>query len=1044
MKLRFKIQDYQTHAVESVVDCFEGQPHDPGPAYRIDPGEIAKGHQYRPEMEYEGFRNADLALTDVQIFENIQKVQRRQNLPLSESLTGFTTFNRRGERVPVKAAYKRDALAASRVHLDVEMETGTGKTYVYIKTIFELNKRYGWSKFIIIVPSIAIREGVYKSFQITADHFMEHYEKKARFFIYNSKRLHEVESFSSDAGINVMIMNIQAFNAARKKNASVEARRIFMELDDFQSRKPIDVIAANRPILILDEPQKMEGKATMEALPKFRPLFILRYSATHRTRHNLVYRLDALDAYNQKLVKKIAVRGIQTRGLPGTNPYLYLEGIDISPKAPVARIELEVKLKSGKIKRQLRRLKFGDNLFELSGELDQYRDRFTISQIDARTDTVEFTNGVILKAGEAIGDVSEGDIRRIQIREAIRAHLDKERQLFAQGIKVLSLFFIDEVKKYRDYSREDEKGEYAQIFEEEYEALKEEYLSELPIANEEYLEYLEGIEPSETHKGYFSIDKKSGRLKDPEVSKQGDEKLAKDADAYDLILKDKERLLSFAEPTRFIFSHSALREGWDNPNVFVMCMLKHSDNTISRRQEVGRGLRLCVDQYGERVDNPAIVHDVNVLTVVASESYRDFVAGLQKEIVETLSSRPRKASVDYFKGKILKAEEGQVEVTDTMARQIYRYLVKNDYTDDADGITDTYHKAKEEGALAELPEDLKPYAEQVFQLIDSVFSDAQLPEVADGRKPKTNPLNENFEKREFKELWQRINRKAVYRVEFDSEELIDKCINALDSQLRVKPLQYTVQAGVQNDDLTDDQLRDGDGFSLTETITETASSVHSQVKYDLIGKLAENAELTRNTIARIMGGITPAVFEQYRKNPEHFISEASRIIKEQKAAMVIERLTYDAINERYDIDIFTANQTGQDFSRATEKLKNHIYDYAILDSDVERNFVKDLDTSSEVVVYAKLPRGFLIPTPVGDYNPDWAISFKEGNVRHIYFVAETKGSMSSLQLREIEEKKIKCARKFFHELNQHISKHRVRYDVVTDYGKLMELVSSTA
>lgn len=1040
MKLRFKIQDYQTDAVESVVDCFEGQPHDPGPAYRIDPGEIAKGHQYRPEMEYEGFRNADLALTDVQIFENIQKVQRRQNLPLSQSLTGFTTFNARGERVPVKQAYKRDALAASHIHLDVEMETGTGKTYVYIKTIFELNKRYGWSKFIIIVPSIAIREGVYKSFQITADHFMEHYEKRARFFIYNSKRLHEVESFSSDAGINVMIMNIQAFNARGK-----DARRMFMELDDFQSRKPIDVIAANRPILILDEPQKMEGKATMEALPKFRPLFILRYSATHRSRHNLVYRLDALDAYNQKLVKKIAVRGIQARGLPGTNAYLYLEGIDISKTAPVARIELEVRLKSGEIKRQLRRLRFGDNLFELSGELDQYRDGFTISQIDARTDTVEFTNGVVLEAGKATRDLTEDDIRRIQIREAIKAHLDKERQLFSQGIKVLSLFFIDEVKKYRDYSREDEKGEYAHIFEEEYEALKEEYLSDLLPESEEYRKYLAGIAVADTHKGYFSIDKKSNRLVDPKVIARGEAKgLSDDVDAYDLILKDKERLLSFAEPTRFIFSHSALREGWDNPNVFVMCMLKHSDNTISRRQEVGRGLRLCVDQHGERVDNPAIVHDINVLTVVASESYQKFVEGLQKEIVETLSSRPRKASVDYFKGKILRTEDGQVEVTDTMARQIYRYLVKNDYTDDADQITDAYHKAKAEGELAELPEDLKPYADQVFQLIDSVFSDVQLPEIADGRKPKTNPLNENFEKKEFKELWQRINRKAVYRVEFDSDELIDKCIHALDSQLRVTPLQYTVQAGVQNDDLTDDQLREGDAFSRTETRTEHASSVHSKVKYDLIGKLAENAELTRNTVARIMGGIAPAVFEQFRKNPEHFISEASRIIAEQKAAMVIERLTYDAINERYDVDIFTANQTGQDFSQATEKLKRHIYDYAITDSKVERKFVENLDTSSEVVVYAKLPRGFLIPTPVGDYNPDWAISFKAGSVRHIYFVAETKGTMSSLKLREIEEKKIECARKFFHELNQHISKNRVRYDVVTDYGKLMELVSSTA
>ncbi len=1035
MKLKFKIQPYQTNAVNDVVDCFAGQPISSGLTYRIDPGVIKKNQQIRPEAEYEGFKNADILLTEAQILENIQKIQRRENLSPSLSLTDFTTFDNKGARVPVKATYKKDALAATRVHLDIEMETGTGKTYCYIKSIFEMNKRYGWSKFIIMVPSIAIREGVYKSLQITADHFTESYGKKARFFIYNSKRLHELESFSSDAGINVMVMNIQAFAARGADN-----RRIYEELDDFQSRRPIDVIASNRPILILDEPQKMEGAATMEALPKFKPLFILRYSATHRTRHNRVHRLDALDAYNQKLVKKIAVRGIQTRGLAGTNAYLYLEGIDISKKAPVARIELEVKLKSGEIKRQLRRLEFRDDLFVESGDLDQYNG-FTISQIDAVNDTVEFTNGVVLQAGEANGDVSERDIRRIQIRETIKAHLDKEKQLFSQGIKVLSLFFIDEVVKYRDYDQADTNGEYARVFEEEYELLKAEYLSDLAIDNEAYRKYLAGIDSAKTHNGYFSIDKKTNRLKDPVVGARAVD--SDDVDAYDLILKDKERLLSFAEPTRFIFSHSALREGWDNPNVFVMCMLKHSDNAISRRQEVGRGLRLSVDQHGDRMDLPAVVHDINVLTVVASESYKEFVAGLQKEIAETLSSRPRQATEDYFMGKTLTTAQGPVEVTAAMAKQIYRYLVKNDYTDDDDQIADVYHAAKSAGTLAELPEDLGPHADQIFQLIDGVFSDSQLPDIGDGRKPKTNPLNANFEKKEFQELWKRINRKAVYRVEFDSTELIRKCVSALDSQLRVTPLQYTVQVGVQNDGLTDDQLRGGDGFTVTSTTTQRGGSIQSMVKYDLVGKLAENSQLTRDTAATILGQIEAVVFGQFKSNPEHFISEASRIIAEQKASMVIERLAYDEVDERYDVDIFTANQTGQDFSRATAKLKNHVYDYAITDSDVEREFVKGLDTSSEVVVYAKLPRGFLIPTPVGDYNPDWAISFKAGSVRHIYFVAETKGTMSTMKLREIEKTKIECARKFFNEINSQATQERVRYDVVTDYAKLLDIVSHT-
>lgn len=1049
MKLKFKVQPYQTNAVESVMDCFAGQPALSGIGYRVDPGKVA-GATAAPQADWigkeeaTGFRNADIQLSEAQVLANIQAVQRHQNLSISNSLNEFTTFNARGERVPAVANYTRDALAATRYHLDIEMETGTGKTYCYIKTMFEMNKRYGWSKFIVMVPSIAIREGVYKSLQITADHFTESYGKKARFFIYNSKRLHELESFSSDAGINVMVINIQAFAARGADN-----RRIYDELDDFQSRRPIDVIASNRPILILDEPQKMEGTATMEALPKFKPLMILRYSATHRIQHNKVHRLDALDAYNQKLVKKIAVRGIQTRGLSGTNAYLYLEGIDISKKAPVARIELEVKLKSGEIKRQLRRLQFGDNLFTVSGELDQYRDGFTISQIDYNHDTVEFANGIVLKAGEATGDVSERDIRRIQIRETIKAHLGKEKQLFAQGIKVLSLFFIDEVANYRDYGQADEKGEYARIFEDEYAFLKDEYLSELALDNETYRKYLSDIDAGKTHDGYFSIDKKTNRMKDPVVGARAVE--SDDVDAYDLILRDKESLLQFPgtadspdlrrkRMVRFIFSHSALREGWDNPNVFVMCMLKHSDNTISRRQEVGRGLRISVNQHGDRMDHPATVHDINILTVVASESYKDFVSGLQSEISDTLSSRPRQATEAYFTGKTILTADGPLEITAAMAKQIYRYLVKNDYTDEADQIAGAYHEAKAAGTLAELPDDLKPHAEQILLLVDSVFSDSQLPKIDDGRKPKTNPLNANFDKKEFQELWTRINRKAVYRVEFDSAELVRKCVSALDSQLRVTPLQYTVQAGIQNDGITDEQLRAGDGFTVTNTSTMQGNSIHSQVKYDLVGKVAENAQLTRCTAAAILSGVQATIFGQFKQNPEHFISEASRIITEQKATMIIERLNYDGIADRYDVDIFTANQSGQDFSRATAKLNNHVYDYAMVDSDVERNFVKELDVSSEVVVYAKLPRGFLIPTPVGDYNPDWAITFKEGTVKHIYFVAETKGTLSSLKLREIEKTKIECARKFFDELNKKIATEKVKYDVVDSYGKLLDLV----
>ncbi len=1007
MKLKFKKQAYQTNAVEAVADCFTGQPQSSGIQYRVDPGLTQKGKSQRV-MEDAGFRNNDVMLTTAQVFNNIHSVQHSQNLPLSTALVN-------------------DKKTGCSINLDIEMETGTGKTYCYIKTAFELNKRYGWSKFIIVVPSIAIREGVYKSLEITAAHFLEDYGKKARFFIYNSKQLHNLESFSSDANINIMVINVQAFNARGKDN-----RRIYEELDDFQSRKPIDVIKANRPILILDEPQKMEGAKTLDSFSEFNPLMILRYSATHKTEHNKIHRLDALDAYNQKLVKKIAVRGISVKGLTGTNPYLYLGSVEISTsKPPVVRVELEIKQSSG-IKRVLRKLNKGDNLFDLSGGLDQYKG-FVVSDINANTNTLSFTNGVELMTGEATGDVNEEALRRIQIREAIKAHFDKEQVLFHQGIKVLSLFFIDTVAKYRCYDENGESsGEYAQMFEQEYRSHLNEILT---LDDNPYNAYLREIEASKTHQGYFSIDKKSKRLVDPETGKKSTE--TDDVDAYDLILKDKERLLSLNEPVRFIFSHSALREGWDNPNVFVICALKHSDNTISRRQEVGRGMRLSVNQHGDRMDNPATVHDVNVLTVVTSESYTDFVTGLQKDMSESLSERPRIADEKYFTGKVLKTPTGDIEVTPQLAKQIYKYLLKNDYTDADDKITPAYHDAKQAGLLAELPPELAVHAEQVIQLIDSVFSEAQMPVIDNGRNTKTNSLNANFERQEFKALWGRINKKAAYAVDFATAELVKKCVAELDKELRVSALQYTIKHGEQIDETTYDAVKQGESFKVIETLTESNNaSVHSAVKYDLIGKLAENTQLTRQTIAGILKGINNAVFDQFKVNPEDFIAKASRLINEQKATVIVEHLAYDTIAETHSLDIFTQEKPTVDLSKTGAKLNRHIYDYVFTDSKIERDFVKELDTSAEVVVYAKLPRGFYIPTPVGNYNPDWAISFKEGSVKHIYFIAETKGSMSSMELREIEKCKINCARKFFAK----ITSEQVKYDVVDSYGKLMELV----
>ena len=1025
MKLQFKVQQYQTEAVDAVVDVFTGQPYADGVKYRIDPGKDAAATL----LEDAGLRNAEIALTPPQLLTNVHQVQQTRGLELSKDL-----------KDPVKKS-------AAPLNLDIEMETGTGKTYVYIKTIMELHKRYGWSKYIVVVPSIAIREGVKKSFDITAEHFQQLYGTKPRTFVYNSSRLHELERFSSDSGVQVMIINIQAFNATGK-----DARRIYEVLDDFQSRRPIDVIAANRPILIIDEPQKIEGVAkkpskSLEALGMFNALFALRYSATHKIERTKVHRLDAIDAYNQKLVKKIAVRGITVKHLAGSSAYLYVDGMEVGKGAdfPKARVELEVQTAQS-IKRQTKRLSQGMNLHDISGGIEAYKGLF-IRDVDANRDIVELSNGDVIGAGEVTQDVAEDQKRRIQIREVVRAHFDKERELFAQGIKALSLFFIDEVAKYRDYEREDALGEYARVFEEEYAAVLADYLGQLDLdeAAERYRKHVEAIPVRSTHEGYFSIDKKTGHSIDGKIAARGDfAGQSDDVDAYDLILKNKERLLSFEEPVRFIWSHSALREGWDNPNVFVMGMLKKSDNTTTRRQEIGRGLRLSVDQHGERMDNPVTVHDINELTVVTDESYTEFVTALQKEIIESLSARPRKASVDYFTGKRFTLVDGSPSVLEkAVAQALYNHLIRSDYIDDDGFVTQAYKDARADGTLAApTAEVLKPVIDFMWPLVDALYLD--VPKPTDGRKPKKIPFNEaNFKKREFQELWGRINHKAVYQVEFDSAELIANCIRVLDKSLNVTVMQYLVEAGKQVVGLEVEQLETSTGFKVSETKVEhSAVSAGSTVKYDLLGEIAEKTRLTRRTCATILTRVNPGTFAKFKQNPEQFITEAARLINEQKATVIVEHLAYDPLDDRYDSSIFTENQTAQDLTKAGEKLKKSVYEYVVTDSKVERSFVEQLDVADEVVVYSKLPRGFFIPTPVGDYNPDWAIAFTEGKVKHVYFVAETKGSMSTLQLKGVEEAKIECARKFFASLNDKADNNAVMYDVVKDYDSLLSLVTA--
>lgn len=1024
MKFKFKIQQYQTDAVNAIADVFQGQPYQSQTRYTMDKGIIKQNTQMsifdsgmggQSEDDDVGFANAYIKLTPQQLLENIKNIQSLANIQESQTLS---------RKFGV-------------VDLDVEMETGTGKTYVYIKSMFELNKRYGFSKFIVVVPSIAIREGVKKSFEMTQDHFMDTYGKKARFFIYNSKRLNEIEQFSSTNAINVMIINIQAFNAR-----GADARRIYEALDEFQSRKPIDVIARNRPIIILDEPQKMGGEATQESLQKFSPLFSMNFSATHKTQHNLIYVLDALDAFNKKLVKKIQVKGFTVKNLRGTNGYLYLQDIILSPsKPPMARMEMEIQYKSGKVNRETRLFKVGDNLFQASNEMEQYRNGFVINEINPFNNTVSFINGNVLELGKATGEVSEMDMRRIQIRETIRSHFEKEEELFERGIKVLSLFFIDEVAKYRQYDENGEEinGVYGNIFEEEYNKVVNDYIT---LFDTPYVRYLKSTTAAKAHNGYFSIDKK-GRKVDSEVKRGSD--ISDDVSAYDLILKDKERLLSFDEPTRFIFSHSALREGWDNPNVFQICTLKHSSSNVQRRQEVGRGLRLCVNSSGERMDSTIPnfdVHEMNILTVVANDSYEEFVKGLQTEMKETLYERPSRASKEFFAGKKIVVGGEERIITPQQATAIYRYLLKNDYIDDSDKPTDTYKNAVANGTLEPMPYELEPMAEVVHKLVQSVYdADAlgSMVENAHQSKVQDNRLNENFNKKEFQKLWSLINHKYAYTVEFDSEELIRNAIKAIDENLFVTSLTYTVSTGEQKEHIDSDEIKNAMSFKSAKTRTETIRTAASDtIKYDLLGKIASETSLTRKTVAEILKSIRADKFACYKQNPEDFINKVSKLINEQKASIIVERVSYNQIDGSFDSAIFTESKATGEFKYAF-KADKHIRDYVFVDgfnkdASTERRFAEELDGADEVCVYAKLPKAFYIPTPVGNYSPDWAIAFKEGSVKHIYFVAETKGSLDSMELRGVEQAKIDCAKKLFNKM----STSKVRYEYVTNYGDLLD------
>ena len=1002
MKLKFKQQKYQNDAAQVVVDCFIGQTK--GKRKEL----LSRGIEIGQTSLIEdiAFSNKTIELPGSDILKNVQNVQKEQGLTPSKILAGMD--------------------------FTIEMETGTGKTYVYTRTMYELNKYYGWSKFIIMVPSIAIREGVNKSLQITADHFQEIYGKKIRFCVYDAKKknnVNNIKNFASSSAIEVIIMNYQAF-AAR----SEDAKRIYRKLDEMQSRKPMDVLKSTRPILIIDEPQKF-GPQANKSIENFNSLFKLRYSATHKEDFNKIYRLDAVDAFNQKLVKKISVKGVEIVEDIGTNSYLFLDRIDVSDKKyPVSKLEFEIKQKTG-IKKVLRRVREGDDLYQLSNELTQY-EGFIVNSINGLNNSISFTNGISIEVGQISGGVDEKHLRRIQIRETVKSHFEKEKAMFKKGIKVLSLFFIDEVAKYRKYEDGHKvKGEYAEIFEEEYKNVITDYRDLFDV---DYNNYLDSFNPSIIHNGYFSIDKKGNFIDSKEKRGEGG---SDDVDAYDLIMKNKERLLSLEEPTRFIFSHSALREGWDNPNIFQICTLKHSQSNISKRQEIGRGLRVCVNKEGDRMDNNVLedgFFDINNLTIVTSESYDQFAKDLQKETLDSLSDRPAKLTVDVLKGRILRNEKGEeFIINDDEAMNLIFSFKKKGYVDNEHKITEKFIEDIEQDKM-ELPEELIGFNKEIGELMNKIYLTSELKVATDERKNNipTFKLTDNFKKKEFQDLWKKIKVKTIYEVDFDSNELIKKSIDSIKNNLKVKKAKAIVAEGEQKEEMTKEDLKNKESIKKTrQKVEQVDFLVSDNITYDLIDEIAKNTILTRKSIVTILKNLKEDIFAQYKINPEDFIKQVSMMISNEKATTLVDSIVYSKINESYDDDVFTINNLKGSLSDDVLEVKKHIYNYLKVDSDIEKKFAEELE-AGEVVVYAKLPNGFKIPTPVGNYNPDWAIVFDNKDFKYIYFIAETKGTMNSLEFREAEKRKIEYAKKHFNALKD----NKIKYDVVDSYDSLINKI----
>ncbi|MDX9982200.1 MAG: DEAD/DEAH box helicase family protein, partial [Lentisphaeria bacterium] len=948
MKLHFEPDlDFQLQAIEAACGLFQGQ--ETGRTEFTVTKDALGGKGYLPTLGIELGVGNRLRLLDEDLLRNLHDIQLRNGLERS------------------------DALASG--DFTVEMETGTGKTYVYLRTVFELNRRYGFSKFVVVVPSVAIKEGVYKTLQITEDHFRGLYAGVPfDYFVYDSAKLGQVRNFATSPNIQIMVVTVGAIN---KKDVN----NLYKDSEKTGGEKPIDLIRATRPILVVDEPQSVDGGlkgAGKRALDEMNPLCTLRYSATHVDKHQMIYRLDAVDAYQRKLVKQIEVAAATVEDAHN-RPYLRLLSVGSRRGAVSARVELDVQA-AGSVRRQEMEVQDGDSL-ELTTNRAVYHD-CRIGEIRAEKGNeymeLRYPGGeVFLQPGQAHGAVDALAVQREMIRRTIREHLDKELRLRPQGIKVLSLFFVDEVARYRQYDAEGNpaKGDYARIFEEEYRRA-----AKMPMYDTLFQDVDLSHTAEEVHGGYFSIDRQKVAGRTVEVFRDTRGETAADNDTYNLIMKDKERLLSLDTPLKFIFSHSALREGWDNPNVFQICALRSIQTERERRQSVGRGLRLCVNQEGLRLRDT----DINRLTVIATESFEQFAENLQKEIEQDTGIRFGIVGKHQFAAIPATGPDGTTAPLGfDRSESLWNHLKAGGYIDGKGRVQESLRQALKEGTL-KVPDEFAPQRAQIEQALKKVAGRLEIRNADDRRQVR--PRQAILHSEEFKALWERIKHKTTYRVEFDNGKLVESCTEALRKAPPIPKARLQWRKA---------ELAIGQS-GVTATEREGAATVvldESDIELpDLLTELQDRTQLTRRTICRILK--ESLRLDDFRRNPQQFIELAAEAINRCKRLAVVDGIKYQRLGDEqyYAQELFEQKElTG--YLKNLLDVRKSVYEQVVYDSVTEARFADQLEKNLAVKVYAKLPGGCTVPTPLGSYNPDWAVLVERDGEERLYCVVETKSCL---------------------------------------------------